>query len=83
MVLLIIILLAAFYLKNTGLPQSPTFINNPSPSPLLLPKEAPSENNVKCPADVKQCSDGSYVGRVAPSCSFAPCPKERKYQLIK
>jgi len=63
--LLIIVLLAAFYLKNTGVTQ--------------FPKEPPSENIVRCPADVKKCPNGSYVGRVAPSCSFAPCPEERKY----
>jgi len=27
-----------------------------------------------CTQDVKQCPDGSYVGRVPPSCEFAPCP---------
>jgi hypothetical protein len=29
---------------------------------------------VFCTMDAKQCPDGSYVGRVAPSCAFAPCP---------
>ena len=29
---------------------------------------------VACTADAKQCPDGSYVSRVAPSCKFAPCP---------
>ncbi len=27
-----------------------------------------------CAMDVRVCSDGSYVGRVAPSCDFAACP---------
>jgi hypothetical protein len=27
-----------------------------------------------CTMDAKQCPDGSYVGRVPPSCDFAPCP---------
>lgn len=27
-----------------------------------------------CTQDVKLCPDGSYVGRVPPSCEFAPCP---------
>ncbi len=27
-----------------------------------------------CTLDAKQCPDGSYVGRVAPSCEFAACP---------
>lgn len=34
---------------------------------------------VACTADVKMCSDGSYVSRVAPDCSFAPCPDECQY----
>ncbi|HMO83137.1 MAG TPA: IPT/TIG domain-containing protein, partial [Candidatus Paceibacterota bacterium] len=29
---------------------------------------------VMCTMDVKQCADGSYVGRVAPKCEFAECP---------
>jgi hypothetical protein len=29
---------------------------------------------VFCTMDAKQCPDGSFVGRVAPSCAFAPCP---------
>ena len=27
-----------------------------------------------CTMDVKQCPDGSYVGRVPPRCEFADCP---------
>ena len=29
---------------------------------------------VVCILDAKQCPDGSYVGRVPPSCEFAQCP---------
>ena len=29
---------------------------------------------VACTLDAKACPDGSYVGRVPPSCNFAPCP---------
>ncbi|MDP3996810.1 MAG: hypothetical protein Q8P86_03920 [bacterium] len=29
---------------------------------------------VACAADVRECSDGSFVSRVAPSCQFASCP---------
>lgn len=37
---------------------------------------APSDDDemVFCTMDAMQCPDGSYVGRVAPSCAFAPCP---------
>lgn len=34
------------------------------------------EEKVFCTADAKQCPDGSYVGRVGPSCEFALCPGE-------
>jgi uncharacterized protein len=29
---------------------------------------------VACTMDAKACPDGSYAGRVAPDCEFAPCP---------
>jgi len=29
---------------------------------------------VACTMDAKMCPDGSYVGRTAPKCEFAPCP---------
>jgi hypothetical protein len=29
---------------------------------------------VFCTMDAMMCPDGSYVGRVPPSCNFAPCP---------
>jgi hypothetical protein len=32
--------------------------------------------DVVCTLDVKLCPDGSSVGRVPPSCEFAPCPGE-------
>jgi hypothetical protein len=34
----------------------------------------PAEAGTMCTMDAKQCPDGSYVGRVPPSCQFAPCP---------
>ena len=36
-----------------------------------------SEDVAHCTMDAKLCPDGSYVGRVAPSCKFAPCPDEK------
>jgi hypothetical protein len=29
---------------------------------------------IVCTMDAKMCLDGSYVGRIAPNCDFAPCP---------
>jgi hypothetical protein len=41
------------------------------------------EEPVACTMDAKQCPDGSYVGRVAPNCEFAPCPGEIEWLAIK
>jgi hypothetical protein len=38
--------------------------------------ESCASNEVVCPQDAKQCSDGSFVSRVLPSCEFAACPAE-------
>jgi hypothetical protein len=37
--------------------------------------KAPEPEPVACTLDAKLCPDGSYVGRVAPDCEFAPCPE--------
>lgn len=38
--------------------------------------EVIEEEPTACTMDAKACPDGSYVGRVAPDCEFAPCPSE-------
>ena len=41
--------------------------------------EAPTEPaGVACTMDARLCPDGSSVGRVGPSCDFAPCPPIQK-----
>lgn len=47
----------------------------PVPSDGDTPVQSP-DDTVMCTMDAKMCSDGSFVGRVAPSCAFAPCPDE-------
>lgn len=42
---------------------------NPQPVPAPAP-----DPGVACTMDAMQCPDGSYVGRVPPSCQFAACP---------
>ena len=39
-------------------------------------KERPKNKDVVCTLEAKLCPDGSSVGRVPPSCEFAPCPGE-------
>lgn len=34
----------------------------------------PQGNQMACPADAKQCPDGSFVGRNPVNCAFLPCP---------
>ena len=38
--------------------------------------DRPYDGAIACTMDAKMCADGSYVGRVAPNCNFAPCPGE-------
>jgi len=38
---------------------------------------------IMCAADAKECSDGSYVSRVAPSCEFAECSEVTEKECIK
>jgi len=40
------------------------------------------EKGVVCIQDVKECSDGSFVPRIAPDCNFAPCPGEKEGILV-
>jgi len=76
---LIIILSISFYFKNTASNIIPSNLNKPTlpPSPSLI-KKSIKKSDVRCTADVRRCPNGSYVGRVAPSCSFAPCPNNSK-----
>ncbi|MDO8638185.1 MAG: DUF4389 domain-containing protein [Candidatus Daviesbacteria bacterium] len=42
-------------------------LNKPAPKPLQV-------EPVACTMEVKECPDGSFVGRIPPTCQFAPCP---------
>jgi len=53
------------------LPPTPVL---PSPPPVTSDKSLPVTETRMCTADVKQCSDGSFVSRSPIDCSFAPCP---------
>ena len=77
----VVLLASAVYLKNNTMDIIPENIGNKTYplSPKLWLKKPSDPNNVRCTADVMQCPNGSYVGRIAPSCSFAPCPGEDKY----
>ncbi len=53
----------------------------PTPTPTPTPKPRPKPSPVACTQDAKQCSDGSYVGRVGPNCEFAICPTPKGTQI--
>jgi hypothetical protein len=40
----------------------------------VVPSEGCGDLTGVCAQDVKLCPDGSFVSRMAPDCSFAPCP---------
>ncbi|MFN3715567.1 MAG: hypothetical protein ACK4R8_02465 [Thiobacillus sp.] len=55
----------------------------PPPAARSLPEAPPppalqEEDRLVCPADVKECPDGSFVSRTGPRCEFAACPAEKK-----
>ena len=69
---------AACPIKNTD--------TNPPVGSGQPPNQVPVDNDeeeiVFCTADVKQCPDGSYVGRTGPSCAFAACPLTKKEEIV-
>lgn len=46
-----------------------------TPSPVVPNGQEEQDDQVFCTLDAQVCPDGSYVGRVPPSCEFAPCPE--------
>jgi len=58
-------------------PERGTFYNvEPTASCGTAGNGSGGSDDTICTMDVKLCPDGSSVGRVAPSCEFAPCPGE-------
>lgn len=75
-ILLLTIAFISLFYKNMAQANNFLFNNNFKKSPSLLLQKIKDTTNKRCPADAKKCPDGSYVSRVAPSCSFALCPNE-------
>ena len=40
-------------------------------------KPKDEKNSPICTMEVKQCPDGTYVGRTGPKCEFSPCPGDK------
>jgi hypothetical protein len=64
---------------SESLPPVPSDVTPPPAEPAveLGDTSAPDTDDtevVACTLDVKECPDGTYVSRVAPSCEFAACP---------
>ncbi len=49
---------------------------------IILLQGARTTEEVACTLEAKICPDGSAVGRVAPSCEFAPCPVPENNPLL-
>lgn len=45
------------------------------PSPILISPTNTPQDGVACTMDAKICPDGTAVGRIPPTCEFAPCPE--------
>jgi hypothetical protein len=60
----------------SGLPEHDDAREIPITFSELSATHSPADDTetVFCTMDAMQCPDGSWVGRVAPSCAFAPCP---------
>lgn len=43
--------------------------------PVIIEADDNDDDVVACTEDAKVCLDGSWVGRVPPSCEFSPCPE--------
>lgn len=72
-IVIVLLLLGAWYAFNSFNVDSTT---TPAPeiNTEVFSPQMTTEDPIMCPADVMQCPDGTYVGRMAPSCGFAPCP---------
>jgi len=48
-----------------------------------IKKNNKNDNDILCTMEAKMCSDGTYVGRVAPKCDFSLCPNEIRNNIKK
>jgi hypothetical protein len=64
---------AAIALALAGCSSGPPSKQEIRENTTTFPTAQPSTGQY-CTMDAMQCPDGSYVGRVPPSCNFAPCP---------
>lgn len=64
------------YPRQCRTPDGRLFVETVPPDS-IVPEKPTDDSDVVCTMDVKQCPDGTYVGRVPPDCEFAPCPVEK------
>ncbi|MBU3978708.1 hypothetical protein KJ980_04125 [Patescibacteria group bacterium] len=70
-ILLITLILSIYYLFQTN--NSTLTIKN---------SISPTTSSIACPADAKQCSDGTWVPRTGPKCEFV-CPQPKNSSALK
>jgi hypothetical protein len=56
-----------------GCVQAPS--DNGEGEDITPPQDTDQNDEVFCTQDVYQCPDGSYVGRIPPTCEYADCPE--------
>jgi hypothetical protein len=61
---------------DTTPPQETENLPLPDPGEPItdVPPVTPEDDAVACTMDAMECPDGSFVGRVPPTCEFAACP---------
>jgi hypothetical protein len=64
------------YPRQCATPDGRLFVETVPPHS-FVPEQPSGNSDVICTMEVKQCPDGTYVGRVPPDCEFAPCPVEK------
>ena len=77
LIVLLVILVAFLGLLSSlsdHIPRPPWENITPGPVTDNIPP-ADGDTGVFCTMDAMMCPDGSYVGRVPPSCQFSACPR--------
>lgn len=81
LVMLFLSLIGYALMSESGVPseEEPPFFEEPLDRSNAAEENPEIDNEVEeefCTLDAKICPDGTTVGRVVPSCEFAPCPGE-------
>jgi hypothetical protein len=76
--LLLLVTIFAYYLgfRQGSMTRTTPFVPNDSSQVIDQRNDLIDDEAVFCTLDAKECPDGSWVGRVPPTCEFEACPGE-------